>query len=209
MTAMTGYIERAFDRADASVETRSRADDGAPAESQRIHQHHPRSAGRRFRAEKDFPADDSGDGFDNIGDVLTVSPLLMERYLSAAERIARWAISTDDSRQAARDRLPRARAAESAALDRSTIEAEHRVEFDGEYIVRFGLPGERRRSKDSTPRRSRSASGWTASCCRRQIGRDQAVRAGLLQSVFRRRDAARICPKAITCSAPGSSTTSS
>src|SRR4029453_12926914 len=27
--------------------------------------------------------------------------------------------------------------------DRSTIEAEHRVEFAGEYTVRFGLPGER------------------------------------------------------------------
>ena len=35
-----------------------------------------------------FPADDIGYGFDNIGDVLTVSPLLMERYLEAAEAIA-------------------------------------------------------------------------------------------------------------------------
>ena len=34
-----------------------------------------------------FPADDVGYGFDNIGDVLTVSPLLMERYLEAAEAI--------------------------------------------------------------------------------------------------------------------------
>ena len=35
-----------------------------------------------------FPADDIGHGFDNIGDVLTMSPLLMERYLEAAEVIA-------------------------------------------------------------------------------------------------------------------------
>ncbi|MFP6762343.1 MAG: DUF1587 domain-containing protein, partial [Planctomycetaceae bacterium] len=35
-----------------------------------------------------FPADDVGHGFDNIGDVLTLSPLLMERYLDAAETIA-------------------------------------------------------------------------------------------------------------------------
>jgi hypothetical protein len=28
-----------------------------------------------FRADKDFPSDDSGHGFDNIGDVLTVSPI--------------------------------------------------------------------------------------------------------------------------------------
>ena len=48
-----------------------------------------------FRAEKYFPTDDSGDGFDNIGDVLTVSPVLMERYLGAAERIASWALSTE------------------------------------------------------------------------------------------------------------------
>jgi hypothetical protein len=35
----------------------------------------------------DFPADDVGDGFDNIGDVLSISPLLMEKYLLAADAI--------------------------------------------------------------------------------------------------------------------------
>ncbi|MCI0332304.1 MAG: DUF1592 domain-containing protein [Planctomycetes bacterium] len=40
-----------------------------------------------FNTSDEFPADDSGYGFDNIGDVLTVSPLLMEKYLEAAERI--------------------------------------------------------------------------------------------------------------------------
>jgi hypothetical protein len=39
-----------------------------------------------------LPADDIGYGFDNIGDVLTVSPLLMERYLAAAGKISRLAI---------------------------------------------------------------------------------------------------------------------
>lgn len=39
-----------------------------------------------------LPADDIGYGFDNIGDVLTVSPFLMERYLSAAAKISRLAI---------------------------------------------------------------------------------------------------------------------
>ena len=38
-----------------------------------------------------LPADDIGYGFDNIGDVLTVSPLLLERYLSAASKISRAA----------------------------------------------------------------------------------------------------------------------
>jgi Protein of unknown function (DUF1592)/Protein of unknown function (DUF1588)/Protein of unknown function (DUF1587)/Protein of unknown function (DUF1585)/Protein of unknown function (DUF1595) len=38
-----------------------------------------------------LPADDIGYGFDNIGDVLSVSPLLLERYLAAASKIARSA----------------------------------------------------------------------------------------------------------------------
>ena len=44
--------------------------------------------GADFDPTENFPADDVGHGFDNIGDVLTMSPLLMERYLEAAEAIA-------------------------------------------------------------------------------------------------------------------------
>ncbi|MBI1764766.1 MAG: DUF1592 domain-containing protein [Acidobacteria bacterium] len=40
----------------------------------------------------DFPQDDSGYGFDNIGDVLSLSPVLMEKYLTAAETVARTAV---------------------------------------------------------------------------------------------------------------------
>src|SRR6202165_2001633 len=39
-----------------------------------------------------LPADDIGYGFDNIGDVLSVSPLLMERYLATAGKISRQAV---------------------------------------------------------------------------------------------------------------------
>ena len=42
----------------------------------------------------DLPADDSGYGFDNIGDVLTISPLHMERYVASARRISRLAVGT-------------------------------------------------------------------------------------------------------------------
>ena len=48
-----------------------------------------------FRATEDFPQDDVGYGFDTIGDVLTLSPILMERYLSAAEEVAAKAIARD------------------------------------------------------------------------------------------------------------------
>lgn len=39
-----------------------------------------------------FPADDTGYGFDNIGDVLSISPLLMEKYLQAADEIVELAL---------------------------------------------------------------------------------------------------------------------
>ena len=45
-----------------------------------------------FHPAKNFPSDDVGEGFDNIGDVLSVSPLLIEKYLDAAEQVAHKAI---------------------------------------------------------------------------------------------------------------------
>jgi hypothetical protein len=45
-----------------------------------------------FRPADEFPADDVGYGFDNIGDVLSLPPLLMEKYLFAAETISERAI---------------------------------------------------------------------------------------------------------------------
>ena len=41
---------------------------------------------------KDFPTDDVGEGFDNIGDVLSLSPILFEKYIEAAERVTDEAI---------------------------------------------------------------------------------------------------------------------
>ena len=43
----------------------------------------------------DFPTDGVGYGFDNIGDVLSISPLLMERYLDAAQTVAEQAIPVE------------------------------------------------------------------------------------------------------------------
>jgi len=39
-----------------------------------------------------LPVDDSGYGFDNIGDVLSVSPALLDRYLSVGRKVARLAV---------------------------------------------------------------------------------------------------------------------
>ena len=54
-----------------------------------------------FDPTQNFPSDDVGYGFDNIGDVLSLSPLLMEKYLDAAETITAQAIpvvTADDLR---------------------------------------------------------------------------------------------------------------
>ncbi len=48
--------------------------------------------GVQFRPADDFPQDDSGYGFDNNGDVLSLSPALMEKYLDAAETVSRIAL---------------------------------------------------------------------------------------------------------------------
>jgi hypothetical protein len=45
-----------------------------------------------FETWDEFPADDAGYGFDNVGDVLTVSPLLVEKYVQAAETIVEAAV---------------------------------------------------------------------------------------------------------------------
>ncbi len=45
-----------------------------------------------FNSEAEFPPDDTGHGFDNIGDALSISPLLLEKYLESAEFIANSAI---------------------------------------------------------------------------------------------------------------------
>lgn len=45
-----------------------------------------------YEVEAEFPQDDSGHGFDNIADVLTVSPMLLEKYFDAAQQIVTEAV---------------------------------------------------------------------------------------------------------------------
>ncbi|MSU34581.1 MAG: DUF1592 domain-containing protein [Pedosphaera sp.] len=47
-----------------------------------------------FKPAEDFPQDDVGYGFDNIGDVLSLPPLLLEKYLRAAQKVMDAAIVT-------------------------------------------------------------------------------------------------------------------
>ncbi|MBS1827006.1 MAG: DUF1592 domain-containing protein [Acidobacteria bacterium] len=94
--------------------------------------------GVRFRAGQEFPPDDSVLGFDNIGDVLTVSPLLMEKYVYAAERIASLAVGADPLPKPAfvEQKADRVRRIDSGATD--VVEY---VDYSGEYVFRAWIRG--------------------------------------------------------------------
>ena len=47
-----------------------------------------------YNTDHEFPPDDTGFGFDNIGDALTMSPMLMEKYVAAAQTIVGEAVPT-------------------------------------------------------------------------------------------------------------------
>jgi hypothetical protein len=54
--------------------------------------------GLDLRPADDFPADDTGHGFDNNADVLSLPPILFEKYLAAAERVVDAAFARPDTR---------------------------------------------------------------------------------------------------------------
>jgi hypothetical protein len=103
----------------------------------------------------DFPQDDSGYGFDNIGDVLSLSPVLMEKYLAAAEKISRTAIFGVEPIKPTLVRLrsgERTFTPQSAPLtdyDQSglslpnAVHTIYRFPVDGEYVIRANLGGDR------------------------------------------------------------------
>src|SRR3954452_13337922 len=142
LDAVIQYVQGEFDKADRNT----RPDPGRVTARRLNRSEYTNTIrdllGVEFRAEKSFPTDDLGNGFDNIGDVLTISPVLMEKYLASAGRIAARAVAADplpkplELQYHNKDKKIR-------RVDFSTIEANGRIEFDGEYTIRFGLPGER------------------------------------------------------------------
>ena len=113
--------------------------------------------GVNLRLASSFPVDDSGYGFDNIGDVLSISPLLMEKYLDAAGKLAREAIwDRPRSAEPTRFRIQASRdAANSAAIGRVspfTADGSIALPFDfparGTYEFAFGATDRRQRSEE-------------------------------------------------------------
>ena len=93
-----------------------------------------------------LPADDSGYGFDNIADVLSVSPMLTERYLAAARMVSRLAVG-DPSLQPTTDTFPVSkylrqdtRVSEDLPFgSRGGLAVRHYFPVDADYVVRVNL----------------------------------------------------------------------
>ncbi len=105
-----------------------------------------------FHAEAEFPPDDTGYGFDTIGDVLTVSPMLLEKYLAAAQSIVSEAVPTVSMSipelvvPGGRFHRPNAGAGredgKSVSLsfyEVGTVETHTKLEIGGTYQVAFDL----------------------------------------------------------------------
>jgi mono/diheme cytochrome c family protein len=140
---LLGYVKSEFEKADAKIP----ADPGRVT-ARRLNRNEYSNTIRDlllvdFRADQDFPTDDSGHGFDNIGDVLTISPLLMEKYLNAAERISARALGLDPLPKKPIEFELHSKDKKIRRVAPSLIEATHRVDWDAEYQIEIGLPGER------------------------------------------------------------------
>src|SRR5712691_7699077 len=93
-----------------------------------------------------LPPDDSGYGFDNIGDVLSVSPTLLERYLTAVHRVSRLAIGDSGMRPVEETyTLPKGiiqneRMSEDLPLrSRGGMAVRDNFPADGEYTVKIRM----------------------------------------------------------------------
>ena len=92
-----------------------------------------------------LPPDDSAFGFDNIADVLGVLPVLLERYLSAADRISSLAVGdpeTEPGSDTYRARQDLSQDQHIEGLPFGTVGGmaiEHTFPLDAEYEFRLGL----------------------------------------------------------------------
>jgi len=92
-----------------------------------------------------LPADDSSHGFDNIADVLGVSPSLLERYVSAAAKISRLAVGERDAAPAQVTYTVKGDLSQNQTLEgqplgtRGGATIRHNFPVDGEYLIKLSL----------------------------------------------------------------------
>ena len=145
LTDLVSSIEQALDHA-----WRATPNYGRPATVHRLNRAEYTNAVRDlFSLDVDgralLPPDDSGYGFDNIGDVLTVSQPLLERYMLAASKVAWLVIGNPATRLAATsyrstDVLQEDRSSEDLPFgSRGGFAIRHTFPLDGEYVIRPSL----------------------------------------------------------------------
>ncbi len=98
--------------------------------------------GVNFRPADDFPADDSGYGFDNIGDVLSLPPILLEKYLAAAGHVLDTAIVTGFSTNGPVRRFAAASLQSSDTGGPYGNRGARILNREGEVFTRFKFPRE-------------------------------------------------------------------
>ena len=93
-----------------------------------------------------LPPDDAGENFDNLAEILSVSPLLMERYMSAAAKISRMAIGDDSTLPAFEtyfasvDLIQDSRLTDDLPLgSRGGLAFRHHFPVDAEYVITIKL----------------------------------------------------------------------
>jgi len=93
-----------------------------------------------------LPADDEQHGFDNIAEVLSVSPTLIERYLAAAQRISRLVVGDPLMRPVAETYPVNGALDQNGAMSvdlplgsRGGVTIEHNFPVAGEYVIRVTL----------------------------------------------------------------------
>ena len=109
-----------------------------------------------------LPIDDTGYGFDNIGDVLSLSPALLEKYMSVAFRVSRAAVGdlkmkpADETLQIRRE-VTASMAARNERLSddlpfysRGGMSFEYYFPLDGEYRIRVKMAGDNAKPHDVT-----------------------------------------------------------
>ncbi len=102
-----------------------------------------------------LPPDDSGYGFDNIGDVLSVSPILLERYISLARKISRLAVGDPGILPAVEEYSVPVGLSQADGVSedlplgsRGGIAIKHAFPLDGEYTIRIKIRGFNGRARD-------------------------------------------------------------
>ena len=93
-----------------------------------------------------LPPDESGYGFDNIADVLAMSPVLLDRYMVAAEKVSRLALGDASIRPVVQTHTvpytlwQDGRMSEELPFgSRGGLAVRHHFPLDGEYVIRLSL----------------------------------------------------------------------